>query len=403
MFKIIAKLAWSNAFLRRSRTLLLVSMIAVSMALMLSIQGIYDGMTKNMLNKTLRSDCGEVSIYQKQYRLNKVFSNNIQNADAIVQRLNRDPKVKIAVKRFSVEGLSSTARKSSFANIIGVDLDDEEKFGKFSRFLKEGEVSFQDYGAVIGSALADKLKVHIGSKVIFTTQNSQGEINGLYLRVKGIVQTTNINIDNFAIYVPLQRVYTFLGVPAESATQIAIRTDDAKLVQTLKQEYKELDVESLLELYPLLKQMEDMTYIFNSITFAIVMLVVFIGILGVMYVSILDRIREFGILRAIGMDYRYIRLQIFLEALFVGLVGYIGGAVLGSLSLYYLQVQGLDLSAYAEGLEKFGYSSIIYAHVELSYFTTTFGAIISASILSVFLPLRKIKHLRPIDVIKAKT
>ena len=403
MFKIIAKLAWSNAFLRRSRTLLLVSMIAVSMALMLSIQGIYDGMTKNMLDKTLRSDCGEVSIYQKQYRLNKLFSNNIQDADRIVQKLNRNPKVKIAIKRFSVEGLSSTARKSSFANIIGVNIDDEEKFGKFSRFLKEGEVSFKDYGAVIGSALADKLKVHIGSKVIFTTQNSKGEINGLYLRVKGIIQTTNINIDNFAIYVPIQRVYTFLGVPAENATQIAIRTDDTQLAQTLKQEYKNLDVESFLELYPILKQMEDMTYIFNSITFAIVMLVVFIGILGVMYVSILDRIREFGILRAIGMDYRYIRLQIFLEAVFVGLVGYIGGAVLGNLALYYLQVYGLDLSAYAEGLEKFGYSSVIYAHVELSYFTTTFGAIISASILSVFLPLRKIKHLRPIDVIKAKT
>ncbi|MDX1809196.1 MAG: FtsX-like permease family protein [Sulfurospirillaceae bacterium] len=403
MFKVIVKLAWSNAFLRFSRTFLLVILIALSMALMLSLQGIYDGMTLNMVDKTIRSDCGEVSIYQKGYRLNQVLSNNIKNADAILRKLDHDPNVKLAIKRFSVEGLSSTARKQSFANIIGIDLKQEERFGKFSLFLTKGKLSFENYGAIIGKGLADKLKVHIGSKVIFSTQNAKGEINALYLKVAGIIQTTNINIDNFAIYVPIKRVYDFLGVPHDEATQIAIRTDNEAFIKTLKKEYSNLDVESLLDLYPMLKQMEDIMAIFNSITFAIVMLVVFIGILGVMYVSILDRIREFGILRAIGMPYAYIRLQIFLEALFVGLIGYICGAILGYLSLKYLHIYGLDLSAYSAGLEKFGYSSIIYANIQASYFSSTFYAIISASLLSVLLPLRKIKNLNPIKVIKANT
>jgi putative ABC transport system permease protein len=153
----------------------------------------------------------------------------------------------------------------------------------------------------------------------------------------------------------------------------------------------------------MLKMMEEMMVIFNSITFGIVMMVVFIGILGVMYVSVLDRIREFGIMRAVGMEYRLIRLQILLEALFVGFLGYLSGAVLGLLGLLYLQHFGLDLSAWADGLESFGYDSIIYAHMQLSYFTNTFFAIIAASILSVFLPLRKIKRLNPIEVIKAET
>ena len=153
----------------------------------------------------------------------------------------------------------------------------------------------------------------------------------------------------------------------------------------------------------MLKQMKDMMVIFNSITFFIVMLVVFIGILGVMYVSILDRIREFGIMRAVGMNYKHIRLQIFLEALFVGLVGYISGAVSGYGALLYLQHFGLDLSQFAEGLQSFGMDTVLYAHMEISYFTNTFYAIISASLLSVILPLRKIKTLNPIEVIKAET
>jgi len=77
--------------------------------------------------------------------------------------------------------------------------------------------------------------------------------------------------------------------------------------------------------------------------------------------------------------------------------------IFGYASLLYLQVYGLDLSAYADGLEKFGYSSIIYATIKPIYFSATFYAIITASLLSVILPLRKIKKLHPVDVIKVQT
>ncbi len=131
------------------------------------------------------------------------------------------------------------------------------------------------------------------------------------------------------------------------------------------------------------------------------MSVVFVGIFGVMYVSVLDRIREFGIMLSIGMQYKYIRLQIFLEAIVVGLLGFLSGAVLGLFLLIYLKDYGLDFSAFADALEMWGYETIIHGTIKLSYFTTTFLAIMSASVLSVLIPLRKIKKLNPIEVIKA--
>ncbi len=403
MYSIIFKLAWNNAFLRLRRTLLVIVMIAVSMSMMLSLQGIYDGMAINMIDKTKRSDSGEISLYNPDYRLNKVLQNSIKGADKIKTELEARSDVDAVVTRFSVEGLSSTARKSSFSNIIGVDLDDEERFGRFSEFLKEGEISFAKRGAIIGSELAKTLKIRIGSKVIFSTQDKNGDINAIAVKVRGIVMTSNVALDGTALYIDAKRLYDFLGVDEDEATQIAIRTESETLQNELIEQYKILDVKNLMELSPMLKMVEDVMVIFNSITFGIVMMVVFIGILGVMYVSILDRIREFGIMRAVGMEYRLIRVQILLEALFVGLTGYVAGAVLGVLGLLYLQHFGLDLSAWAEGLESFGYESVIYAHMELSYFTNTFLAIIAASLLSVFLPLRKIKTLNPIEVIKAET
>ena len=400
MYRLIIKLAFNNAFLRLSRTLLVIIMIAVSMSMMLSLQGLYDGMTLSMIDKTKRSDSGEISLYNKNYRVSKALKDNVPNATSIQKDLEKRSDVNAVVLRLKAEGLSSTARKSAFSTVIGIELNAEEKFGEFGLFLKSGELRLDKRGALLGSELAKTLKIKIGSKVIFSTQDSSGEINAMSLRVRGIVQTSNISLDNSAVYVDRKKLQKFLGVSADEATQIAIRSDSSLLQEELTRKYKNLDVKSFLELYPMMKQMQEIMIIFNSITFFIVMMVVFIGIMGVMYVSILDRIREFGIMRSIGMSYALIRSQIFLEALFVGVLGYVFGAILGFLALYYLQTQGLDLGAYADGMESYGYSSVLYATIKLSYFTSTFVAIIGASLLSVLPPLRKIKTMNSIEVTK---
>jgi ABC-type antimicrobial peptide transport system permease subunit len=155
-----------------------------------------------------------------------------------------------------------------------------------------------------------------------------------------------------------------------------------------------------MELYPTLDMMQTMMFYFNGISFAIVMLVVFIGIMGVMMVSILERIREFGILMAIGSSYRQLRTQVIIEALILGLLGYLFGMAIGYAALLYLQHYGVDLSAFAGGMEAFGLASTVYGVIKFSYFTTTLAAIILASLLSVVLPLRSLKKLNPIDVIQ---
>ncbi len=400
MYSLIIKLAYKNAFLRLSRTLLVIIMIAVSMGMMLSIQGLYDGMTLSMIEKTKRSDSGEISVYAKGYRLSKSILDNIKDSKAIEERLKSDKRVNAVALRLKADGLCATARKSSFATAIGVDLNAEEKFGKFSEFLKSGELKLGKHGALVGSELAKKMKLKIGSKVIFSAQDSHGEINAMALKVQGVIQTNNITLDASTVFVDVKTLRNFLGVSENEITQIAIRTDSLTLQETLQKEYAALEVKSFLELYPMMQQMQDVMIIFNSITFFIVMIVVFIGIMGVMYVSILDRIREFGVMKSVGMSYSLIRAQIILEALFVGLIGYAIGATFGFLALYYLKIYGLDMSAFADGLESFGYSSVMYATIKTSYFSSTFLAIMSSSILSVALPLRKIKTMNSIEATK---
>lgn len=401
MYKLILKMAWKNSFIRLSRTLLVIIMIAVSMSMMLGIQGIYDGMVNNMVDKNKRSDSGDISIFAKDYRVNRDLSYRVKNAQEIKAEIQKMDGVEAAALRLRADGLLSTARKSSFALVVGIDLNEEERFGKFSEFLKEGSVDLQKQGAIIGIELAKTLKVRVGSKVIFSTQDGSGEINSIALYIRAIVQTTNIALDNSAIFIDIGQLHKFLGTASTEATQIAVKSKDEKLYGELKAKYPNLDVKSFLELQPMIKQMQDLMVIFNSVTFFIVMSVVFVGIFGVMYVSILDRIREFGIMLSVGMHYKYIRLQILFEALFVGLIGYLSGAVLGAVILIYLKNNGIDLSSFSDALEMWGYESTIHGTIKVSYFTTTFAAIITASLFSIVIPLRKIKKLNPIEVIKA--
>ncbi len=402
MYRLILKMAWKNSFLRLSRTLLVIIMIAVSMSMMLGIQGLYDGMASNMIDKNKRSASGDISIFAKDYRMDKDIKNIIPNATTLKEDIQKIQGVESVILRLSADGLVSTARKSSFASIVGINLEDEEKFGRFSEFLKSGEINLSKRSALIGIELAKTLKLRIGSKVVFSTQDSSGEINSISLRIKGIVQTTNILIDSNTIFVDIKSLYKFLSIDKTQATQISIRSENKELYNMLVKKYPSLDVKSFFELQPMMKMMQDMMIIFNSITFFIVMLVVFIGILGVMYVSILDRVREFGIMIGIGMEYKYIRLQIILESVFVGFTGYLFGAILGAILLTYLNQYGLNLSSFADALQSWGMDTILYADIKFSYFSSTFVAIISASILSVWLPLRKIKKLNPVEVIKAE-
>ena len=403
MFKTVFSIAYKNAFLRKSRALLLVLMIGLSMGVMVGLEGLYDGMSLHMIDKSIRSDSGEISLYAPQYRLENDIRYRIKDAGKKVAQLEKVPGVKIALYRLQVDGLAQTATKSRPSKVVGIDLNREKIFGKFSEFLKEGNLDFGKNGAFIGSELANKLKLKIGSKVIFTAQDSQLNIQSIALRVRAIIQTTNLSLDEMGIYLPRDRVATFLGLDPQSATQIALRSDgenDPLLKKRIQKLFPDLKVYTFVELYPQLKQMQSMMDIFNAITFGIVMIVVFIGILGVMYVSILDRIREFGILLSIGYAYRYIRFQILMEAVILGLAGYLLGALLGFLLLSYLQIYGLDLGAFAEGLESFGMESTIYATMKASYFVSTFFAILLASFFSVILPLRRLKKLNPVEVIR---
>ena len=227
MFKTVLQIAYKNIFLQKRRAFLLIAMIGVSMGIMVALKGLYMGMSSRMIDKSIRSDSGEISLYAKNYRLEHSLSDVIANAKEKSKQILALNGVDEVVYRLSVEGLTQTATKAKPSTIIGISLQDEQKFGDFDKFLEEGELAFGKRGVFVTKEFAKSLKVKLGSKVIFTTQDKENEIQSMALVVKAIVKMGNMKIDNASIFVPRKKLASFLGVDESVGTQIALRTNSS--------------------------------------------------------------------------------------------------------------------------------------------------------------------------------
>jgi len=407
MFKIAQHLAWLSLWRRKTRSFMVIMMIALSLSGLLGLQGLYDGMITHLINTTIRSDSGEISLYAKEYRLHKSLDYRLSPLSKFEKELSKIQELTSYSVRLQQEGLIATAHKSLGATIKGISLENEQNFGQLDAFITKGEYSFGkgNKGALIGSALAKKLHLTIGSRVIFTAQDVTDEINAISFRISGILKTGNPALDEYTVFVSMEKISAFLNLK-ESATQIALRIKDvehmAKVQKELQTVFPNTDVLRWDELYPLLIQMQEWMKIFNLASYAIVFIVAALGIFGVMLVSVLERMREFSIMLAIGTPYKTVRNQILLEASLLGIVGFIAGAFLGWILLFYMSTAGVDLRSFEAGLELYGYSAVMYANMHLYYFFQAFFAVFFATLLSVIWPLRMLKKIKPIQVIQGK-
>ena len=386
---------------------MVIMMIALSLSGLLGLQGLYDGMISHMINTTIRSDSGEISLYNKEYRLNKSLDYRLTPLSKYEDAFSKIEAIDAYSIRLEKEGLIATAHKSLGATLKGISLENEQTFGGLDTFITNGDYSFGngDKSALIGSALAKKLNLTIGSRVIFTAQDVEGEINAISFRISGILKTGNPALDENSVFVSMEKISRFLNLQ-QSATQIALRVKEteniAKVQNELKRVLPDIDVLRWDELYPLLIQMQELMNIFNLASYAIVFIVAALGIFGVMLVSVLERMREFSIMLAIGTPYKIVRNQIIMEASFLGFIGYVVGAFLGWIFLLYMSTAGVDMRSFEAGLELYGYSAVMYANMHLYYFFQAFFAVFFATLLSVIWPLRKLKKIKPIKVIQGK-
>ncbi len=406
MFRTIVKIAWASLRRRTTRSLMVVTMICLSLWGLFLMEGIYDGMTEQMIANAIRSDSGHVSLFGQGYRLDASLDNRIKGSDTakLEKFLDSDPRISSWVKRLKQQGLVATAHYSRNTVISGVNLRREKGHGRLEDYLVQGEYGFgrQAKGAIIGFKLAEKLKVSIGGKIILTAQDLHSEVTATALRVTGIIKTNNLRLDETTVFMDIAAARKFLGVE-HGVTQVAVMLRDnqqtAGFQAGLRQAFSRLEVLRWDEMYPALLQSRVIMNGFSLVVSLMIFGIAGIGILGVMLVSVLERVREFGIMLAIGTGFGRLRAIIMTESLLMGVTGFLAGAFCGWLSLLYFKIYGLDLTVFSAAFNEFGMDAVTHAIIRPDYFVNAFVSIIFAVLVSMFFSLRILRKSKPIEVI----
>jgi len=403
----IIQIAWRNIWRNKLRSLVVI--IAVTLGLIGGIfsSALMKGMSDERVESAINNELSDVQIHHPKYLENNETEYIIPQVSKLEEYLLTVPKVKQASPRLRLVGMASTAESGVGANIIGIDPDKEREVTFVYQFLDSASSFFDESKknpVVIGHKLAEKLKVHHRSKIVLTFQDNKGNLVGGAFRVVGIFKTSNTMFDETNLFVLRTDLARLTGFPPETSNEVAIRLsaheDAVTLASDWKTKYPELAVQSWKEISPDLAMMTDFMDQMMYIFLIIILLALGFGIVNTMLMVVLERVKELGMLMAIGMNKVRVFLMIMTETILLSLTGGIIGMLISALMVNYFNQKGINLAAVAKGMESFGYSAWIYPDIEPNFYFGLSMLIILTGILASVYPARKAIRLNPADAVR---
>jgi ABC-type lipoprotein release transport system permease subunit len=350
-------LAWRNLWRNRRRTLLTLSSITVGVFLAILTTGIHDRNWSDTIDVAARLGSGHVTLQHPEYLDAPALSRTVQHTRALRALALADRDVVRATERITGQLMLNTARESRGAGFIAFDpaAEDSTTFS-FQQAIADGApfATSEDRGIMVGARLATNLGVTLGDKIVYTMTDRTGEIVSGLARVSAIVQTGSPGVDAGLCLLPIDAVRGLLGYADDEATQVAVFVRDQRDTDAVAARLgTEIGAEAAAVPWH-----ESQTGLAAFIALKVggarfmeilIAVLVAAGIFNTLFVSVMERMREFGILTAIGWSPGRLFGLVMLESAWLGLLGLVGAALVTALPYWYLATTGLDLSGLLAG------------------------------------------------------
>jgi ABC-type lipoprotein release transport system permease subunit len=345
-------MAWRNLWRNRRRTLLTLSSIAFGVFLAIIITAIQDNSWTQMINHAARMGGGHVTIQHPEYLDTPTFSRTVGSIDAKIEIAERHANVENVVQRISGPAMMMSASETFGAGIIAYDprAENEETLALLEA-IAEGErlSSPDDRGIILGSKLAQNLGVEMGDRVVYTMADRRGEIVSGLGRLSGILRTGAPSADAGLALLPIGAVREVLGYAPDETLQLAVFISDRRLAEQVARDLqREIDDDAAalpwFEVRPELAAFIAMKVVGSQVMEVVIAILVAAGIFNTLFVSVMERLREFGILMAIGFSPGKLFRMVMYESLWMALLGLVGAGILTVGPYYYLATTGIDFT-----------------------------------------------------------
>ena len=307
---------------------------------------------------------------------------------AVAQLASQAPGVLAVSPMLSGAGFASRADASQPIAMMGVDAQAYQRIVGMQKYLKTGRFDVSGTHAVIGVELAKDLGVTVGDKIRLVTMDGRGDL----FSVAGVFDIGNRDLNRRWVYTSVKVAQTLLDLPG-GITQIDLRVDnlfDAETIARRLQALTGLSVDSWMQTNAQLLSALNSQSISNNLIRAFVTAIVAVGIASVLVVSVVQKQKEIGILRAMGASPRRIMSVFLLQGGFYGLIG----SALGSaLSLGLLQFFS-RITRNADG------SALVSPDVDVSVVISACALALGVGLLAAALPARRAARMDPVQAIR---
>ena len=324
------KLGWQNLGSNRRRTVATLLLVAMGVAGIMTTSG-FARYTYDSLREFAMRENGQLILTHPDYFEREEaypLELGLAEYDAIRQQLLQDPDIRYVLASTGFTGLITNGEKSTIFMGEGVDPDLPKVMGPAlsitdGRMLSQQPDAQRDYEVLLGKGLADSLNATIGTGLTLLSSTYDGALNAIDVEVQGILSTGVPELDARLLRVHNETAQ-FL-VDADRVSQLSVYLRDtsaqAQYEQRLSALYPELKVTPWQDrafFYRSVKNLYDRIF---GVMGGVILIMVLFAVFNTSAMSVMERIREIGMLAAMGTHRREIVRLFLIEASYLAILG----------------------------------------------------------------------------------
>jgi len=347
----LLQLAYKNLWRNRRRTLLAEISIVFGVLVIIGSGNFINGMQRDWAKSEIDSNTGAFQIEHRDYKeqnKSEPLKVTLDNGAALVERIGKQPGVRAAFGRLNFSGMVSSGLKSTFFDGRAVDVSRQrETLNRQEDLIVAGKPLDETAGGVVlGADLADMLGIRIGDPVTIVVRTFHGGLNLTHGTLAGTKNGRHFPSSTY-LEMRLDDAQRLLRV-RDRVSQVVVGAGDfdaipavmRRVIDELRGEQISYAVRAYPELIPVYAQAIASFKVISTVVGIVLFVLVGGGIGNVMAMAVMERKREIGTLRALGMEKYQLRRLFLAEGFILGSIGAVAGLVLASVLTQWIATHG---------------------------------------------------------------
>ena len=406
----LLNLAWRDVWRNRRRSLLTMGAILFAVLIISLANSVQYGTYDDMEELVVRLYTGDVQVHRAGFQEERTLAYALEaDEQAWEQRFDAYPWVEAATRRLTGFGLVSSDSSSAGAVIVGIEPARESQVSRFADRPVRGTrlAPGDDHAVLLGQTLAKNLNVGVGDTVVVLTQGYRNVMAADLYAVKGLLRTGSPDVDRAMMIMTLPDAQ-FLFSMEDRFTEIVLRTRDFRAAKhyagLLRSELDEdrYEVMPWKALMPDLQQMRALDDAGNYIFYLFLVLLVGFEIFNTTTMSMMERVREFGVMMSIGMKPRQIGLLVGLELAMKVVLALGVGVLITFVAVQILKDNPIPITGELQQLyEELGFTvEGISFSARPVIFVFPMIAVATVALVSIIYPILRIRRFSPVEALR---